>query len=195
MSSIRLSLSPTEYLTLDQHAFFNGCPEVLDCPVPSLLFAIGRTACRWTSVLLDPSLDLLIAVLQKVFSQMYILRNKKIPIACRLYGWAKSLVERHELLFRMCCSDMWGTNSSLSSSCEVLLLSERRWHKLWCLSVSVSSCRLPWNSRAVETCSLVWQIILLCQTVWWSSLVWVVTRRTTLVWLHCAKSNVWWRGS
>lgn len=108
MSSIRLSLSPTEYLTLDQHAFFNDCPEFLYRPVPSLLFAIGRTACRWTSVLLDPSLDLLIAVLQKVFSQMYVLRNKKIPIACRLYGWAKSLVERHELLFRMCCSDMWG---------------------------------------------------------------------------------------
>ena len=49
-------------------------------------------------------------------------------------------------------------------------------------------------SDAVETCSLEWQIMLLHLAIWWTSLGLALARRTALVWLHCAKCEVWWVG-
>ena len=42
--------------------------------------------------------------------------------------------------------------------------------------------------------SLEWWIALLHLATWWTSLGLAVARTTVLVWLHCVKSKVWWRG-
>ena len=52
----------------------------------------------------------------------------------------------------------------------------------------------PLDSRAAEMRSLEWRITLLHLAIWWTSLGLAVARRTVLVWLHCAKCKVWWRG-
>ena len=46
----------------------------------------------------------------------------------------------------------------------------------------------------METCSLEWWLALLHLEIWLTSLGLAVARRTVLVWLHCAKCQVWWRG-
>jgi len=42
------------------------------------------------------------------------------------------------------------------------------------------------STGAVETCSVKWQIMLLCLAVW----IWF-SRRTLPAWLHCANCKVW----
>lgn len=102
-----------------------------------------------------------------------------------LYGWATSLVERHELLFMMCWSDTWGTNSSLSFSCEVLFLSERRWH------VNYDACLSLYHLAVCHRTLEQWKRVLLCDKSYFSvRQSGLGTRKTALVWLHCAKSNV-----
>lgn len=50
---------------------------------------------------------------------------------------------------------------------------------------------VPLDSRAVETFSLERSVTLFNWPIWWMSLGLVVSRRTVLVWLHCARCKVW----
>jgi len=52
----------------------------------------------------------------------------------------------------------------------------------------------PLDFRVLETRSLESRITLLHLAIWLTILGFAVARRTILVWLHCVKCKVWWRG-